>query len=253
MDTQVLYTHLTPAEFRLRIAQAPVAYLPLGTLEWHGEHLPLGSDGMQSQGFFIQLAREIGGIVLPMLFLGPDLFQDLPEKSYYGMDIVGFPAGQPQQLDGSAYWLEDALFGEVLQASLAQLRRAGFKIVVAHGHGPSTRYFSTHSKAWEQQYGLKLFNCFDPAVGTEDEMGLQTDHAAANETSLMMALHPGLVHLENLSPEPDDYPLAIIGLDPRRFASAEKGQAILAKQGDRMAALLRAELETLGYSAGRGA
>jgi len=41
----VFYSELTPQEFRERLAQAPIAYLPLGTLEWHGEHLPLGADG----------------------------------------------------------------------------------------------------------------------------------------------------------------------------------------------------------------
>jgi creatinine amidohydrolase len=69
---KVLYAELTPQEFRERLAQVPIAYLPLGTLEWHGEHLPLGSDGLQSLGFFKHLARRVGGIVLPMLFLGPD-------------------------------------------------------------------------------------------------------------------------------------------------------------------------------------
>ena len=59
-------------EFRERLAAAPIAYLPLGTLEWHGEHLPIGADGIQSQGFFCRLAGRAGGIVLPMLFLGPD-------------------------------------------------------------------------------------------------------------------------------------------------------------------------------------
>ena len=72
----VLYTELTPTEFRQRLAQAPIAYLPLGTLEWHGEHLPLGSDGLQSEGFMTRLAERVGGIVLPMLFLGPDFKQD---------------------------------------------------------------------------------------------------------------------------------------------------------------------------------
>ena len=39
---KVRYAELLPHEFRTRLAQRPVAYLPLGTLEWHGEHLPLG-------------------------------------------------------------------------------------------------------------------------------------------------------------------------------------------------------------------
>ena len=69
MSEKVLYEELTPTEFRERLVEAPVAYLPLGTIEWHGEHLPLGSDGLQSREFFIMLARETGGIVYPMLFV----------------------------------------------------------------------------------------------------------------------------------------------------------------------------------------
>jgi creatinine amidohydrolase len=64
-----MYSDLTPAEFKDRIEKCPVAYIPLGTLEWHGDHLPLGSDGLQSEGFFKLLAKEFGGIVLPKLFM----------------------------------------------------------------------------------------------------------------------------------------------------------------------------------------
>ena len=32
----VKYSDLLPREFRQRLAAKPVAYLPLGTLEWHG-------------------------------------------------------------------------------------------------------------------------------------------------------------------------------------------------------------------------
>ena len=71
-EDELLYAALTPRKLARRMADAPIAYLPLGTLEWHGEHLPLGSDGLQSQGFFKELAREAGGVVLPMLFVGPD-------------------------------------------------------------------------------------------------------------------------------------------------------------------------------------
>ena len=34
---KVRYADLLPWEFRQRLAARPVAYLPLGTLEWHGE------------------------------------------------------------------------------------------------------------------------------------------------------------------------------------------------------------------------
>ena len=49
----------------------------------------LGSDGLQSQGFFEKLAAEAGGIVMPMLFIGPDGYDTLINgHEYYGMDCA---------------------------------------------------------------------------------------------------------------------------------------------------------------------
>jgi len=240
---KVLYSELTPKEFRERIAQAPIAYLPLGTLEWHGEHLPLGADGLQSQGFFIELAKEIGGIVLPMLFLGPDRKEVVDEKDYYGMDIFGFRDLPPQQLDGSVYWIEDGLFRQLIESALHLLKRAGFKIVVAHGHGPSTGNFRNWREELSEKFELKLF-----VVWRDDEsdgMGIQTDHAAANETSLLMALHPELVQMENLPADLDTWPVAVGGKDPRIHASAELGRKAIAMQVERMADILRKTLEEI--------
>lgn len=271
MTDHVLYTHLSPLEFQQRISRAPIAYLPLGTLEWHGAHLPLGSDGLQAEGFFIQLANEVGGIVLPLLFLGPDIFQVQQGKAYYGMDIAGFPPGEPRQLEGSAYWINDTLFDQLLDAILFQLARVGFKIVVAHGHGPSTKYFRDKFIPQEQKYGLRLFHCWrengndglgvqvysgsvedislDVPEEDKDDIGIQTDHAGANETSLMMALYPTLVHIEALSTDSDVWPRAVIGKDPRSFASAEKGRHAIQLQSLRMANLLRTELRKLDLCA----
>ena len=244
MGNHVLYAELTPQEFRERIAEAPIAYLPLGTLEWHGEHLPLGSDGLQAQGFFIELAREVGGIVLPMLFLGPDSCHVVEEGEFYGMDNYGFPNGKSQQLDGSAYWISDASFRLMIRAILKQLVRAGFRIVVAHGHGPSTKLFRDQSLEWRQEFGIDLCICWreDEFGGETDGLGIQTDHAAANETSLMMALHPDLVRMQNLPVDLVDWPVAVSGEDPRTNASAERGRRAIRLQVNRMAGILRAAL-----------
>ena len=69
---KVLYEELLPEECVQRIKEMPVAYLPLGTLEWHGPHMPLGADGIQSKELFVRVAEKVGGVVLPMLFMGPD-------------------------------------------------------------------------------------------------------------------------------------------------------------------------------------
>ncbi|MBM7581865.1 creatinine amidohydrolase/Fe(II)-dependent formamide hydrolase-like protein [Caldicoprobacter guelmensis] len=97
---KVLYEELLPLEFIERVNAFPVAYLPLGILEWHGLHLPLGADGLQSKGVFEKIASEIGGIVLPMLFLGPDIVVNKDGVCYYGMDHHSFDDGMPQQLEG---------------------------------------------------------------------------------------------------------------------------------------------------------
>jgi len=245
MTTKVLYEELTPSEFKERLAAAPIAYLPLGTLEWHGEHLPLGSDGIQSRGFFVELANRVGGIVLPMLFLGPDRHATENGKELYGMDICraeAYRAYPNQQLPGSAYWVDEALFRQLLESILARLARAGFKAVVGHGHGPSTQLFRVNSEEWGERFGLKLFTCWRGKEEESDGLGIQTDHAGANETSLVMALRPDLVQMDNLDPDPGKFPLAVGSKDPRTDASPDLGKKAIAMQAERMEKLLREAL-----------
>lgn len=220
------YLNLRPSQFRSAIQACPVAYLPLGTLEWHGEHLPIGADALQSHGFFLRAAAEIGGIVVPPLFLGPDLRE--PDTDLIGMDTCPLEeAVYPrQQFAGSAYWISDEGFVIVLEACLSQLARAGFKMVAAHGHGPSTNTFLAHSEEWQERYGLKLFTMRNAL--TEAGLGFMVDHAAANETSIVLALQPELVDLDAIRDQ--DPLLGIAGPDPRINASAELGEKIIAAQ-----------------------
>lgn len=240
---RVCYEQLTPRLFRERIAAAPIAYLPLGTLEWHGEHLPLGSDALQSRGFFIRLAQRVGGIVLPPLYAGPDYEHKTDAGVFYGMDFYGFADGEPRQLDGSAYWVDDAFFEGLLDRVIGQLHRAGFRIVVGHGHAPSTQAFIGKAEDWAAEPGVKVLVCW--REDESDGLGIQTDHAAANETSLMMALHPDLVEMENLDPDPDVFPVAVGGDDPRSAASPERGEKAMHMQLERMDSLLRRALDEL--------
>ena len=64
--------YLHPREFRSRLQEMPVAWLPTGTLEWHSFHLPLGFDGVKAEALCLEAAREIGGVVLPPMFFGDD-------------------------------------------------------------------------------------------------------------------------------------------------------------------------------------
>lgn len=244
----VLYEELTPTAFRNRIKSAPIAYLPLGTLEWHGEHLPLGADGLQSKHFFEILAKEAGGIVLPMLYLGPDRKKKIDGKELYGMDLgsmhwIEDQKYPDQQLDGSAYWISDKDYQNILENTWKQLSRAGFRIVVAHGHGPSTKLAQDHFEKWEKEYGMKFFNCWSDRDA--EGLGIMVDHAAMNETSLTMALRPELVHMEYLDSDISKWPIGLGGKDPRIHASTKLGKKAIKIQKERMVKLLQKALNRL--------
>jgi len=250
-EEKVLYEELTPREFSIRLANCPVAYLPLGTLEWHGDHLPLGSDGLQPLEFFKRLATVAGGIVLPMIFLGPDFYDSsynstADGRKYYGMDYFSYtlPNGKfaPEQLIGSAYWVPDSTFNLMMEAIMNQLSRAGFKIVVAHGHGPSTSSVSKQADTYMDKYGLKVINCWG---NDSADFCFQCDHAASNETSIMMSVRPELVQMGNFPSDTAEWPLGIGGSDPRLHASRKLGNDIIDFEIEKMATRIRAELLSL--------
>ncbi len=225
MQESVCYLNLRPAEFRKRLAERPVGYLPLGTLEWHGEQNPLGSDALISQGLFERAARQLGGIVFPPIFLGPDRCRlESSGTMLQGMDyaVETTPA---RQLDGSCYWISEELFIQICESILEQAKRVGFKCMIADGHGPSRRIWGRCADMWEQRFGLKLVSV---ARDFSADWCSQRDHAARNETSLMITLHPDLVDLSQLSVDRSVWPQGISGEDPRDSTSAY-GEECLAK------------------------
>jgi len=121
--------------------------------------------------------------------------------SWYGMDVCpdlpGKGALPEQQLAGSAYWIPEPLFGSLLNAILKQLRRAGFRIVVGHGHGPSTTYFPQPRCRVETDARLECFICLGSDVD-KDGLGIQVDHAAMERDLSGHGHAPDLVQMERL-------------------------------------------------------
>lgn len=220
VPTKVFYAELLPHEFRARIAKCPLAYLPLGTLEWHGEHLPLGADAIQSECLMAMCARKFGGIVMPPIYLGPDRAKPAEDGSMLvGMDYADSTT-PPRRLDGSCYWVSQGLHLQMVDAILEQLKRAGFRAVFADGHGPSRWSWVANIGEREARLGMKL-------LGVTDKISRrwksQMDHAARNETSLIMHYRPELVDLSQLTSSRDEKPQGVGGVDPRE-ATPEYGR-----------------------------
>jgi len=234
MSDAVRYTHLLPHQFRMRLAACPVAYLPLGTLEWHGEHMALGTDALIAEGVFLATATLYGGIVMPPLFLGPDRIRPSADGYLVGMEYAETTT-PARQLDGGCYWIPEGLFILMLEQIVAQVARAGFRVLVADGHGPSRRVWAQHAPQWQIQYGIRLVSVpNDIPSGWQSQM----DHAAQNETSLMQALHPQLVDLAQLGTDRTVYPQGVGGVDPRE-ASAALGHTYLSQSVALLVACLR--------------
>jgi len=238
MTEKVRYEELLPHEFEARLAQRPVGYLPIGTLEWHGVQNALGADFIQSRGLFERAARQFGGIVLPPLWLGPDRITGQDN----GPDLIGMDTAKTttphRQLPGSCYWIPKGLFTALLEVILAQAKRAGFRCIVADGHGPSRKAWAEMADSWEKQFELHLISAKRDFAG---QWRTQNDHAGRNETSIMMAVTPALVDLSLLPADRDVWPQGVGGKDPRD-ASAEYGEQLI----EDTLALLGGRLDELG-------
>lgn len=224
----VFYEELNPDEFSERITECPVGYLPLGTIEWHGPHLPLGTDAIQGKELLRLAAEKFGGIVFPELFLGPDRECLSDGKEYFGMDMyetyLRCPPYPLQQFPGSCYHVSEEVYRTILMSVIKQAARAGFKVICGSGHGPSFDSFMVLAGEAKEKYGIILIG---PDMDRKVPVKYIHDHAAKSETSNIMYFRPELVHMERLPKDISDFPQGVSGDDPRTEASAEyTGQRI---------------------------
>jgi creatinine amidohydrolase len=75
----VRYEHLNGEEARQILTARRLAILPIGALEAHGPHLPVGTDNLLAQAIAERVAEQLGGVLLPLLPYGQVWsFQDFP-------------------------------------------------------------------------------------------------------------------------------------------------------------------------------
>ena len=164
---------------------------------------------------------------MPPIFVGPDRHQETDGAEYYGMDyqigetLTPYPT---QQLPGSAYWLPDALFDSLLIAIGKQIARAGFRVLVAHGHGPSILAFQRLIPELKRQFGLAAQHCWE--AGIDGSLRFMGDHAAANETSIIMSFCPELVNMDTLRDGPSSM-VGMAGANPLLHANSAIGEQVV--------------------------
>ncbi len=237
---------MSPDELEAVLAQSPVAFVPLGTYEHHGFHLPVCFDGIKAHALCERVAARTGGTVLPTFFYGT------------GGGHVGYKW---------TLMMTEAQIAPLIEASLDHLARHGFRVVVLlTGHYPREQVDMAHRLAQEAQQRhpqTRFIGLTEPEVTTPQQGDAYGgDHAAKYETSIALALNPDWVRRDRLTPGRDParvtlpetprgeasthdpaHPLyAIYGQDPRTTASKELGDKLVAEIVSRLADQVNAAL-----------
>ena len=195
---------LRPHQIEEALSRRSLIYLPLGTIEWHCHHLPVGLDALTAHGLCLAAAEETGGLVWPALYYGT------------GGDHGAFPW---------TVMMPDASEIEaLLRFTLRRLSDLGVqKAVLFSGHFADNqlemidRIAATWNATEAKPHVIAL------SVNRASVPDLAPDHAGLFETTLLNGVAPGLSEMGRLSAEPDDVdrfepnsPLwGIVGADPR--------------------------------------
>jgi creatinine amidohydrolase len=230
-DTPVQYERLRPHQIIARRRECPVAYLPIGTIEWHGVHNPVGLDTLKIHALLRECAKQIGGLVFPPLYYGENREQALMEADAADRDQIASEMGLPAENFAPGYMVEDVAtqnrnYHALLLHILHQIRSLGFKVtVIGAGHYPLLDHARAAASIFHQeQPGPKMIVW--SMTGYELVQGQFTpcgDHAGKWETSLLMHLDPGM---QDLSDVPEDQSERPIGASNNgiRESNAEFGK-----------------------------
>lgn len=224
----ITYLEARPDQLTEMIRSNPIAYVPFGALEWHGEHNPLGLDGLKAEALCIRMAEQTGGVLFPCAHWGA--FHNL-------------------KFDYSFQFSKRNMF-RMTKKIAKQLYKYGFKIVILlTGHYPPGQKKNVRKAAeYFRKRGKDTF-----AIGLSEQypvvdMNYIGDHAASWETSIMLELFPDLVDL-SLAPKGLTYFQRHIkhgtwGPDPATEASAELGKQVVDAIVSRMVAAIMEVKET---------
>ncbi len=236
---KVRYEDMLPYEIVPAREDKPVAYLPLGGLEWHGEHMAVGNDALKAHGLCRLAARRGGGLVMPILWYGEPRVSHLMESGADDQaDIIRTMKLRPEHFVtekdenpfGTSAEEQIDFYERLIRHTLIQIYTLGFQaIVILTGHYPLYEWVHPVVEAFNAErddcrafVGIEFH--YDVDAMAEDKVG--GDHAAKWETSYLMAIRPACVDMSVFVGRPADAPLiGVGGEDPRVHADKRLGMA----------------------------
>lgn len=191
---QELPTHwdeLTASEWPMALKKSnQTCILPIGILEKHGPHVPIGSDLIQVREWAARASKKEYAVVFPDYFYG-----QINEAKH-----------QP-----GIFALPERVVWDLLESTCDEIARNGFKrIVIINGHGGNPqmiRYFIQTRLEKQRDYAVYFFEPGSDAeyakklaaLHKSDPAGDQ--HAGERETSALLYLRPDLVKMDSANNE----------------------------------------------------
>jgi creatinine amidohydrolase/Fe(II)-dependent formamide hydrolase-like protein len=240
------YELMLPHQIRAAVAENWPVVLPLGVLEYHGEHMAVGMDTLVVVRMIELLEKEMKLVILPPFYYGAASYAVEPPEGNGSVQVGG---------------RELAPFAEALFFSLLRIGFRNIHAIIHHqtenfaagmptdlafkfaGRQAIFRFIEKESgEGWwgnekmaayyaEHAAGDNPFNWIrvHPLMTPEIIACYPFDHAGAGETSLMLALCPEAVDMDRLADNKSWY-----------TASAKDASAELGNQGrDMILARLR--------------
>lgn len=176
-----IWQELTHIGLVRAIEKTNVAILPVGALEAHGHHLPLGTDNILPAYLVDSIVEKTNALVLPSINYG---------DSWIFNEFEGTVTIAPQVLIPFYKNVMEGIF------------RHGIRfILVINGHGGNVSHLETAAKDVTQK-GEKvvvIVNWWKDLAESARAIVLESPegHAAEDETSQVMHVAPNLVEMEN--------------------------------------------------------
>lgn len=177
---RVQYELMFGIEASEKIRKKPLAYLPTGCLERHGDHLPMGLDTIKAHGICVIAAKAFGGIVFP-------------PHHYAGIHMMT----KEQIAHYTGEWgniYADSTAENHLIEIIRQLEIAGIKVLVLYsGHHPASQceMMKRIADDFNSKSGIRI-------IPFAENMAMKGDHAGMSETSFMLYLDKNLVNMAGI-------------------------------------------------------